>query len=506
MQEATPGPHLFVVLGGSGDLMRKKLLPALWRLHAQGKLGEGHLLAIGRKELDDSAYRDIVVKALSDSGISTSGATGPPFPDRLHYRSVHEGTVDDYRALANEISALERRYGLPGNRVFYLALPPAALAAAITGLGEAGLSGEGSAQPAPAIAAAGSAGEGPGRDPAPWTRIVVEKPFGYDLQSARNANALLLRYFTESQIYRIDHYLVKETVQNLMVFRFANAIFESLWNRDRVDNVQITVAESIGVSARAGYYDEAGALRDMVQNHLTQLLSLTAMEIPPALEPTMIHNEKVKVLHSVSPIRPDDVVFGQYTGGTVNGQRIPGYRAEEGVAADSQTETFAALRLYVNNWRWQGVPFFLRTGKRLPVRTTQIAVSFRCPVLACFAPFSCDIHCNRLFIIIEPHEGFDLCFEVKGPGQPFALKTERLSFRYADVFGCLPEAYETVLLDLILGDQTLFVRADAVEAAWALYDPLLRGRPPTHSYAAGTWGPPEAEKLLEGREWDVSPC
>ena len=483
MSEVPAEPHLFIVMGGSGDLMRRKLLPALYRLQARGALrGKTFVVGAGRREISDDAYRAWAAGVLTGAGLSVD-AGGAWCSGCLHYRSVHEGTAEDYRHLAGEIAALERMHDLPGNRIFYLALPPGALPDAIEALGEAGLS------------------KSPG-----WTRIVVEKPFGYDLESAKEINALILRYFTESQTYRIDHYLAKETVQNLMVFRFANAIFESLWNRDRVDNVQITVAESIGVSARAGYYDQAGALRDMVQNHLTQLLALTAMEIPAALEPGMIHDEKVKVLKSVSPLGPGDVVFGQYTGGSLNGDRVRGYREEDGVAHDSQTETFVALQLYVNNWRWQGVPFFLRTGKRLPTRTTQIVVNFRCPVLACFAPFSCDIHCNRLVVMLEPDEGFDLCVEVKAPGQPFVLKTERLAFRYADAFGPLPEAYETVLLDLVLGDQTLFVRADAVEEAWALYAPLLENRPPIYPYAAGAWGPDEVMNLLQGREWDISPC
>jgi glucose-6-phosphate 1-dehydrogenase len=485
MSEARAEPHLFVVMGGSGDLMRRKLLPTLYRLQARGPLqGKTFLMGVGRREMTDDAYRSWAADALASADVPPgAGAPADWCNERLYYRSVHGGTVDDYRQLANELAGLERKRNLPGNRVLYLALPPVALRDAIRSLGEGGLT------------------KSPG-----WTRLVVEKPFGCDLQSAEEINALILRYATESQVYRTDHYLAKEAVQNLMVFRFANAIFESLWNRDRIDNVQITVAESVGVSTRAEYYDEAGALRDMVQNHLTQLLTLTAMEIPAALESGMIHDEKVKVLRSVAPIGPGDAVFGQYTGSVVHGEELRGYCEEGGVAPDSQTETFVALRMYVNNWRWQGVPFFLRTGKRLPIRTTQIVVNFKCPVLACFAPFSCDIHCNRLVMMLDPNEGFDLCFEVKAPGQPFLLKTERLSFRYADAFDYLPEAYETVLLDLVRGDQTLFVRADAVEAAWALYEPILKRRPPMHLYPAGSWGPEEVANLLQGRDWDVSPC
>ena len=476
--------HLFIVLGGSGDLMRRKLLPALYRLTADGPLRDRmHLLGVGRRELTHDAYRALARDALAAAGLTVERPGHQWCTSCLHYHSVREGTPDDYRALAAGISALERAHHLPGNRVFYLALPPESLPSVVTRLGEARLN------------------QAPG-----WTRIVIEKPFGRDLASARNIDALLSRSFAESQIFRIDHYLAKEAVQNLMVFRFANAIFESLWNRDRIERVAITVAEDIGVETRGPYYDRSGALRDMVQNHLTQLLALTAMEIPSALEPAMIRDEMTKVLRSISPIGRRDVVFGQYAPGRVDGQELPGYHDEQGVAPDSRTETFVALRLRIENWRWNGVPFLLRTGKRLPLRTTQIAVDFRCPSLACFQPFSCPIECNRLFILLDPDEGFDLCFHVKAPGEPFTLQMQNLRFRYADAFGPLPQAYETVLLDVVTGDQTLFVRSDALEAAWALYTPLLKRRPPLHPYPAGSWGPKEVARLLDGKEWDVAPC
>lgn len=384
------------------------------------------------------------------------------------------GEAEDYQALAARIAKLEQAHHLPGNRVFYLALPPAAFPSTIVGLGEAGLH----------------------RSPG-WSRLVIEKPFGRDLTSAQDLNRLLHRYFDESQIYRIDHYLGKETVQNLLVFRFANALFESVWNRDRVKHIRIMVAEELGVEGRAGYYDQTGAIRDMVQNHLMQLLTLAAMEVPEAFDGEAIRREKIKVLRQIEPLDREHVVFGQYIGGRIDGQEVPGYRDEPGVAPGSTTETFVALRLEVTNWRWQGVPFYLCAGKRLPRRLTQIVVAFRCPPVSVFRPFfRCEIDSNVVVITLQPDEGFDLCFEVKAPGQPFSLQTHRLHFRYSEAFGRLPDAYETLLLDIITGDQTLFVHADEVEAAWRLYTPLLEHRLPAYPYAAGTWGPPAAEHLL----------
>ncbi|MFQ6133313.1 MAG: glucose-6-phosphate dehydrogenase, partial [Armatimonadota bacterium] len=469
-------PHLFVVLGGTGDLMRRKLLPAIYSLTAKGLLGDRcHILAVARKtEVSDDGFRSWARDALAASGHSTDDLGGRWCSQCLHYQPLGQGTPDDYRALAARIASLETEHDLPGNRAFYLALPPAAFPAAVSGLGQAGLN------------------RAPGR-----VRLVVEKPFGHDLASAQELSRLVHRHFDESQTYRIDHYLGKETVQNLLVFRFANAIFESLWNRERVQSVHITVAESVGVGQRGDYYDEVGALRDMVQNHLTQLLALTAMEIPPAFEADAIRDEKAKVLRSLEPITPDDVVFGQYASGQLNGEKVAGYLEEPGVAPDSATETFVALRLRIANWRWQGVPFYLRTGKRLPRRLTQIAVTFRATPLALFRAFEgCQVHSNVLVITLQPDEGFDLAFEVKSPGQPFDIQTQRLDFRYAEAFAPVPQAYETLLLDILTGDQTLFVRADEIEAAWRLYTPLLEQRLPVHPYAAGTWGPEAAHRLL----------
>lgn len=480
----TAAPHLFVVLGGNGDLMFRKLLPALCRLHLRGVLPERFcILGAARSgDITDEAYRERGRGALVAAGIKETEEAGRWAERVLHYQSV--GGAGGYARLAVRVAQLEEEHDLPGNRVLYLALPPGAFGPTIQGLGEVGLN----------------------RSPG-WTRMVAEKPFGRDLASARELNRIVHRYFEESQVFRIDHYLGKETVQNLMVFRFANPIFEHLWNRDRVKRVEITVAEQLGLEGRAKYYDQVGALRDMVQNHLTQLLCLVAMEVPASFDAESIHTEKVKVLRSVAPITPDRVVFGQYTRGLVNGREVPGYREEPGVAPDSETETFAALRLEIANWRWQHVPFYLRTGKYLPKRVSQIVVTFHRPPVGTFQPLSrTAVEANRLLITLQPDEGFDLSLQVKSPRGGFALETHRLQFRYAEMYaGPMPDAYETLLEDVIHGDTTLFVRADEVEAAWALYSPLLEQRPPIHLYPAGTWGPEAANRWLqqEGEVWST---
>ncbi len=469
-------PHLFVAFGATSDLMRKKLLPALYRFSEQYGL-ERRLLLVGisrQRDLGDDGFRALAREALAEAGLPKSGQADTWCDTCLFFQPLESGTLEDYQALAARLKALEKARKFPGNRIFYLALPPDSFGPAITGLGQAKLN------------------KSPG-----WTRLVVEKPFGRDPESARELNQLLHRYFEEPQIYRIDHYLGKETVQNLLIFRFANDIFEPLWHRNLVQSIQITVAESGGVARRGGYYEQTGALRDMVQNHLTQLLTLTAMEVPVSFEPEAIRSEKAKVLRAVTPVRPEDVVYGQYSRGTVNGQVVPGYREEPGVAPDSITETFVALKLGIENWRWNGVPFYLITGKGLPSRFTQIAVTFRCPPVWLFQPAQPSCSPNVLVFTLQPDEGFDLHFLVKAPAEPLELKTQRLRYRYAEAFGPLPEAYETLLVDVMAGDQTLFVRADEAEAAWRLFAPLLTEPPRTLFYPAGTFGPPEAARLME---------
>jgi glucose-6-phosphate 1-dehydrogenase len=467
-------PSLFIIFGGTGDLSRRKLLPAIGRLAAAGSIPDNfHVLGVARDTRhEDGSFRKLALDSMIASGLPPDQIAGF-CNSRFHYQTIGNGSASDYRGLGARIEDIERQYGLPARRTFYLAIPTASLSETLSGLGGAALDHS----------------DG-------WVRIVIEKPFGNDLSSARELVTLIRKYFDEEQVYRIDHYLGKETVQNLMVFRFGNPIFESLWNRDRIESIQISVYEELGVGTRTGYYDRSGALRDMVQNHLTQLLTLVAMEVPPVIGAGSVRYEKVKVLQSVSPILPSDVILGQYSEGTIRGQRVPGYRDETGVAADSKTETFAALKVEIMNWRWQGVPFFLRTGKRMPRQITRIGVRFKnAPVCMFDVDGACVVKPNRLLLTLQPDEGFSLHIGVKKPGSASDVKQIPLAFKYRDIFDAMPEAYQTLLLDVLKGDQTLFVHSDEVLESWKLYDPLLSGDHKIHAYAAGTSGPFEAERL-----------
>jgi len=483
MSEQRVEPHVFVIIGATGDLTRRKLLPALYHLRDQGILETRNTQIIGAAlpDMGEEGFRLWAFEGLSQAGWHNAAELRVWCEECLHYQTLHEGRPQDYEALAAFIRRLEFTHSMPENRVFYLALPPDTVLDAMERLDEAGL-----------LKSRG------------WVRVVFEKPFGRDFQSARRLNTTLHRYIEESQIYRIDHYLGKETVQNLLAFRFANPIFESLWKRDTIENVQITVAEDLGVEHRGAYYQQAGALRDMVQNHLTQLMTVIAMEVPVSFDATAIQNEKQKVLHSIAPITDQDVVFGQYAPWEIAGQTIRGYREEQGVPADSTTETYVALKVEIHNWRWKGVPFYLRTGKRFPRKLTQIAVTFREAPTQMFRSLDPgSIPPNMLLITLQPSEGFSLCFSVKSPGRPFRLSDHALQFDYEAAFGRLPEAYETLLRDVMIGDQTLFVSADFTETAWRLYDPLLTGEKVVHLYTAGSWGPIEGDALLKknGHRW-----
>jgi len=458
--------HVFVIFGGTGDLARRKLIPSLHRLMVEnGLAGRCVIVGVSPSDLDDDAYRSWTRQALIDAGVDDGLDVWRD--DDVYFQRIGR-EARSYDELVRRIETIEADRGLPGNRVFYLALPPAVFPAAIAGIGEAGLN------------------TAPG-----WVKLVVEKPFGTDLATACALNEVVHSYFDESQVYRIDHYLGKETVQNLLALRFANPMFESTWNRDRVESVEITVAEDLGIGTRAGYYESAGALRDMVQNHLTQVLSLVAMEPPISFDADQIRNEKVKVISAIAPIDRERVVFGQYGPGTVDGVPVPGYRDEEGVDTESTTPTFVGLDLEVDTWRWRGVPFYLRTGKRLPKRLTQIVVTFQLPPMCIFHGHrdSCSVSHDVLVIALQPDESFALHFNVKVPGEGYELESQALQYDHGDMYGRLPDAYQTLILDVIEGDQTLFVRSDEVEASWRLYDPLLDLDVDPYPYASGTWGP-----------------
>ena len=463
-----PAAQDIVIVGATGDLARRKLLPALYNLHRRGLLpARGAIIGYARGELTDAEFRVMAhdaVKLFSRTRVTVKGWAA--FARRLSYVS---GTVEG-------LAGVKRRCTLP-ERLIYLSVPPSAFGAAIGALGEAGLV------------------EG--------TRLIVEKPFGHDLASSRELDSTIHEAFGEEQVFRIDHYLGKETVQNILVFRFGNSVFERVWNRDAIDHVQFTVAEAIGIEGRGAFYEETGALRDILQNHVLQVLALLTMEPPPSFEPEAVRDEKHKLFQAMRLLTPGDIVRGQYTSGDMGGKRVAGYREEEGVSASSQTETFAALRLHIDNWRWSGVPFFLRTGKRLPLRRTEVIVVFRQAPVPFFAGTGVDsLDPNVLTITIQPEESIEFKFLAKVPGPEIAVQQVEMDFSYDQAFQVQPaEAYERLLHDAMDGDHTLFARADSVERAWEVVEPILNALPPVHRYPAGSWGPPEADAFIAPRTW-----
>ena len=477
--------NCIVIFGASGDLTHRKLIPALYNLFKFGRLNKFSVLGVARSELNDDTFREKMREALLETE-ETTPETLDAFCSHLYYQAVNTSDAADYGKLVPRLEELHTKYQTNGNTLYYMSTPPSLYGVIPECLAAHGLNEE--------------------KDG--WKRIIVEKPFGYDEKTAQELDVQIHRFFEEHQIYRIDHYLGKETVQNLLVLRFSNGLFEPLWNRNYIDYVEITGAEAIGVEERGGYYDGSGAMRDMFQNHLLQVLAMVAMEPPAIINANSMRDEVAKVMHSLRPLTQDDVehnlVLGQYTTAEIDGKEVKGYLQEKGVPANSRTETFMALRCEIENWRWAGVPFYVRTGKRLPARVTEIVIHFKTtphPVFSQNAPE------NKLIIRIQPDEAISMRFGLKKPGAGFEAKEVSMDFRYADLADSqVLTAYERLLLDAMKGDATLFARTDAVHAAWKFVQPILDykeagGR--VHEYEAATWGPVAAEKLIakSGRVW-----
>ena len=488
-------PCVMVIFGAAGDLTRRKLIPSLYNLAKYNLLSrEFAVIGIARNPMSTDEFRAKLVQDLKEFAQEPIDSDLQEwFERRVFYITGEFGDASTYHQLKDLLQKVDKDYGTHGNCFYYLATAPDFFAPIVEQLASTGLVAEEHQQ---------------------WRRVIVEKPFGRDLESARALNQQLLKVVTEKQIYRIDHYLGKETVQNILAFRFANGIFEPIWNRRYIDHVQISVGETVGVEQRGSYYDTAGALRDMVPNHIMQLISLTAMEPPISFQADAVRDEQAKILHAVQSLSSEDVltrtVRGQYGEGEVAGQRVPSYRSEPGVPRDSRTETFVAVKLQVDNWRWAGVPFYLRTGKRMTSRSTYIVIQFRRAPFVLFRDTEVDkLMPNQLVLHIQPEEGIALRFAAKTPGPAMRLGTVDMDFEYADYFGKQPSTgYERLLHDCMVGDATLFQRADMVEAGWSVVNSMLdlwKALPPRNfpNYASGTWGPKEADDLLErdGRHW-----
>jgi len=497
-----PDNCILVIFGASGDLSRRKLVPSLFDLHRFGFLPHKFsVLGVGRSKLSDTKFRDRMMESVEEFSENkpVDKEALSEFVKKFHFISMDPSNCEDYGKLKTKLETLDARYKIGGNFIYYLAVPPSTYEDIVQNLGSQGLQKENSAD-------------------ARWRRLIIEKPFGYDLESALKLIKTTRRVFREPQIYRIDHYLGKETVQNILIFRFANGIFEPLWNRNYIHHVEITAAEHIGLEGRGQYYDGAGALRDMVQNHLMQIMGVVAMESPSSFDSIAVRNETVKVFQSLRNIPRKDVskfvVRGQYTTSVIQGKIIPGYREEKDVASGSRTESFAALKLFIDNWRWGGVPFYIRAGKRLPTRVTEVAIHFKPTPHFLFAKESREhAGLNELIIRIQPNEGLSLKFALKVPGAGFRVQNVSMDFSYSKLSNTrVASAYERLLLDSMLGDPTLYARGDAVEACWRFVDPILQEwdenpELKVYGYPAGTWGPKEADALFQehGIEWRY-PC
>ena len=493
--ERAAEPCAVVIFGATGDLAKRKLIPALYRLVQERVLpAEFAIVGLGRTPMSNEEFREKMKAAVVEFSESKSvdEEVWRSFAEGIQFLPSNIDRPECYGELARRLEEVDRERGTQGNRLFYLSVAPEFYAEAVRQLGEAGLT----------------------RQDRGWVRVVIEKPFGTSLESARELNGQILRHLDESQIYRIDHYLGKETVQNLLVFRFANGIFEPMWNRQYVDHVQITNAETVGVEGRGGYYEKSGVVRDMIQNHVFQVLSLVAMEPPASLTAEAVRDEKIKAMHSARAFTPERVrtecVRGQYGAGSIGGKPVPGYREEQGVAPDSATETYAMVTMWFDNWRWSGVPFYIRSGKRLAKRVTEIAIQFRAAPYALFGKAMEELAPNQLVIRIQPDEGITLRVAAKVPGQVTRIRDVNMDFRYGASFGVqLAEAYERLILDCILGDSTLYARRDMTERGWELVMPILeewgarKAEADFPNYEAGSWGPENSFKLLEehGRRW-----
>lgn len=491
--------QVLVIFGASGDLTERKLIPAVFNLYCGGFLPECYaVIGVSRSEFTDEAYRDKVVfnneHLINKATATKENLEG--FADLVYYQAVDTKNISSYGQLKDRIDSLDEQNATCNNHIFYLATPPSLYETIAHGLADVNLNSEASG----------------------WSRLIVEKPFGYDLSSAKKLNKELLSHFSEDQIYRIDHYLGKETVQNMFVTRFANSIFEPLWNRNYIHRIEVTAAEHVGVEKRGGYYDSSGALRDMIQNHLLQLVALIAMEPPVRSDAESIRNEKLKVFQSLRPYSPEDikknVIRGQYMDSTVRGESVPGYREEEGVSEESKTETYVAMKFFIDNWRWAEVPFYIRTGKRMPTRVTEVVIHFKPNHHHLFANDSTLANKHNVLVIrIQPNEGILLKFDMKIPGAGFKTEQVNMDFHYDELSNVyVPDAYQRLILDCMQGDTTLYARGDSTEAAWEFIDPILKAWKneediPVFGYPAGTWGPEHADKLIEGENMNWRyPC